>query len=113
MIQFPWGGQAHGLGQESMLSMRGVSKIYFGQDRVLENVNLDLKKGDFIYVTGGTGAGKSSLLRLMATEELPSTGTVSLFGYNISTASPGTLRAIRQSLGYIPQNVRLIADLTV
>ena len=96
-----------------MVSLRGVTKSYFGQANVLDHVHLELKKGDFMYVVGGTGAGKSSLLRLLATEELPTTGIISLFGYDISTASPAVLRAIRQSVGYIPQNIRLIPDLTV
>lgn len=96
-----------------MVRLTGVSKWFFGQSRVLDQVDLELKKGDFLYVAGGTGAGKSSLLRLLATEELPSAGKVSLFGYDISTASPNTLRAIRRSLGYVPQSVRLIPDLTV
>jgi cell division transport system ATP-binding protein len=96
-----------------MVVLSGVSKGYFGQTRVLDQVNLELKKGDFLYVVGGSGAGKSSLLRLLATEEEPSMGVLSLFGYNLSTVSPATLRAIRQSLGYVPQDIRLIPDLTV
>lgn len=96
-----------------MVILSGVSKWYFGQTRILDHVNLELKKGDFLYVVGGSGAGKSSLLRILATEESPSMGTISLFGYCLSTVSSTTLRAIRQSLGYIPQNVRLIPDLSV
>lgn len=96
-----------------MVQLTGVSKLYFGQSRVLDHINLDLKKGDFIYVVGGSGAGKSSLLRLLATEEAASSGNLSLFGYNMSSVSPTALRAIRQTIGYIPQNVRLISDLTV
>jgi cell division transport system ATP-binding protein len=96
-----------------MVHLTGVSKGYFGQPRVLDHVNLTLKKGDFLYVVGGSGAGKSSLLRLLATEEAPTDGTLSLFGYNLSSVTPSTLRAIRRMLGYVPQNVRLIPDLTV
>ena len=96
-----------------MVQLSSVSKSYFGQSRVLETVNLKLKKGDFLYVVGGSGAGKSSLLRLLATEEGPSSGSVSLFGYDVTMSNPSTLRAIRQALGYIPQGVRLIPDLTV
>lgn len=96
-----------------MIQLNRVSKSYFGQPRVLEDVSLELKKGDFLYVVGGSGAGKSSFLRLMATEEAPTTGTVSLFGYDLSTVSPATLRSIRQLLGYVPQDVRLIPDMTV
>jgi cell division transport system ATP-binding protein len=96
-----------------MIQLSGVSKTYFGQAHVLDQVSLELKRGDFLYVVGGSGAGKSSLLRMMTTEESPSSGTVSLFGYNLSSVSPTTLRAIRQSLGYVPQHIQLIADLTV
>ena len=96
-----------------MISLSGVTKSYFGDQKVLDQVNLELKKGDFIYVVGGTGAGKSSLLRLLATEELATTGKVALFGYDVARASSSTLRAIRRSLGYVPQGVRLIPDLTV
>lgn len=96
-----------------MVQLTGVSKSYFGQTRVLDQVNLELKKGEFLYVVGGSGAGKSSFLRLLATEEAPTNGVVSLFGYNLATASASTLRAIRQCLGYIPQGVHLIPDLTV
>lgn len=96
-----------------MVTLTGVSKFYFNQAKVLDQINLELKKGDFLYVVGGSGAGKSSLLRILATEETPSSGQISLFGYNLSSVSPSTLRAIRRSLGYIPQNVRLISDLSV
>jgi cell division transport system ATP-binding protein len=96
-----------------MVSLTGVTKDYQGQAKVLDQINLELKKGDFLYVVGGTGAGKSSLLRLLATEELASQGKVSLFGYDLARASPSTLRAIRQSVGHVPQNVRLIQDLSV
>jgi cell division transport system ATP-binding protein len=96
-----------------MVRLSGVSKWYFSQTRILDHINLELKKGEFLYVIGGSGAGKSSLLRILATHEAPSMGSLSLFGYNVATASQSTLRAIRQSLGYVPQEVRLIPDLTV
>lgn len=96
-----------------MLSLRGVSKSYFGQPKVLDDIDLHLDKGDFLYVVGGSGVGKSSLLRMMATEEVPSLGVVSLFGYNIARVSPSTLRSIRRAVGYVPQGVQLIPDLSV
>jgi len=96
-----------------MISLKQVSKSYFGQTRVLDQVQLEMGAGDFLYVIGGSGAGKSSLLRLLATEEAPTDGSVSLFGYNLSSVSPSALRAIRQSIGYVPQDVRLIPDLSV
>ena len=94
-----------------MITLTAASKSYFGDTRVLDQVSLDLKRGDFLYVVGGSGAGKSSLLRLMATEEHPSAGSVQLLGYDLSKVSTGLLRSIRQALGYVPQDVRLIPDL--
>ena len=96
-----------------MIALKGVSKSYFGQAKVLDHINLDLKKGDFLYVVGGSGAGKSSFLRILATEEAPSSGMISLFGYNLNSASASQLQAIRQMMGYVPQNIKLISDLTV
>ena len=96
-----------------MITLHSATKSYFGDTRVLDQVSLDLKRGDFLYVVGGSGAGKSSLLRLMATEEHPTAGTVQLLGYDLSKVSSGMLRSIRQALGYVPQDVRLIPDLSV
>lgn len=96
-----------------MIKLAEVTKDYPGQSKVLDKIELELNRGDFVYVLGGTGAGKSTLLRLMATEESPTCGVISLFGYDLGRISPGALRAIRQSLGYIPQNIRLIPDFTV
>ncbi len=96
-----------------MILLKDVTKTYSKQTRALEQVNLELKKGGFLYVIGGSGAGKSTLLRLLATEEEPTLGTVSLFSYDLAQASSQTLRAIRRSIGYIPQDVRLIRDLSV
>jgi cell division transport system ATP-binding protein len=96
-----------------MVHLQSVSKSYFGQARVLDQVQLQLQKGDFIYVAGGSGAGKSSLLRMIATEESPTSGRVGLFGYDLGAVAPLTLQAIRRNLGYVPQNVRLLPDLSV
>lgn len=96
-----------------MLTLQSVSKIYSGQNRVLHAVNFQLKKGEFIYLVGGSGAGKSSLLRILATEEQPTDGAVELFGYRVGDASPSRLRTIRRAIGYIPQDSQLIPDLTV
>ena len=96
-----------------MIQLQSVSKSYFGEERVLDQVTLELKKGEFLYVLGGSGAGKSSLLRMLATEEAPSLGRLSLFGYELGQMTPSTLRAVRQSIGYVPQEVRLIPDLSV
>lgn len=96
-----------------MIQLHQVSKIYPGNSKVLDHINLQVKKGEFLYLVGGSGAGKSTFLKIVATEESPSTGTVSLFGYSLNRVAPSTLRAIRRVVGYVPQDVRLIPDLTI
>lgn len=96
-----------------MIQLQTLSKGYSERKKVLDQISLELKKGDFLYVLGGTGTGKSTLLRMLATEEEASSGKLSLFGYDLATANASTLQAIRRSIGYVPQNVRLIPDFTV
>ena len=96
-----------------MIVLSGVSKSYLGHDKVLDRISLKLGKGDFLYLVGGSGAGKSTLLRLLATEESPTEGMLSLFGYDLARVSSSTLRSIRSAIGYVPQDLRLIPDLSV
>ena len=96
-----------------MIHLKSLSKAYASQNRVLDQVELEIKKGEFIYVLGGTGVGKTSLLKLLAGEEDPTGGELWLFGYSIRNSSETIRQAIRRSIGYIPQKVELISDFTV
>jgi cell division transport system ATP-binding protein len=98
---------------EFVISLSDVSKWYLREDPVLTQVHLTLERAGFLYVVGGTGTGKTTLLRMLATEESPSQGSLQLFGYDMARVSPSTLRAIRRVVGYVPQNIRLLSDLTV
>ena len=96
-----------------MISLEKVTKIYTSGKTVLDQISLKLSKGDFLYVVGGSGAGKSTLLRMLATEDHPTSGNLELFGYPLNRVSSSTLRAIRQSIGYVPQDIRLLPDFSV
>ena len=98
---------------ERMVHLTGISKSYLNSPRVLDQIQLEVGRGEFLYLLGGSGAGKSTLLRILATEEAPTQGMVQLFGYDIAKASASTLSTIRQAIGYVPQDLRLIPDLTV
>ena len=98
---------------EGMIRLSGVSKAYVQNTPVLDRIDLELKRGEFLYVLGGTGTGKTSLLRLLALEERPTAGTVSLFGYDLGKASQRLTTDIRRALGYVPQDLRLLPDLSV
>jgi len=94
-----------------MISLSGVSKRY--QNAVFENVNLTIRKGEFVYVVGDSGAGKTTLLKLFYGEEKPSNGLVQVFGVNLSQASTETVQAVRRKLGIIFQDLKLIDELSV
>ncbi|MBI4925503.1 MAG: ATP-binding cassette domain-containing protein [Bdellovibrio sp.] len=96
-----------------MIQVKNVTKIYSKHCHALEQVNFEIKKGEFLYVIGGSGVGKSTLLKMLATEEDPTFGTIELFGYDLSKISAASLNAIRRNIGYIPQDIRLIGDLSV
>lgn len=95
-----------------MVSLRQVSKSYHPNSLVLRNVNLDLNKGEFLFVVGDSGAGKTSLLKLITGEEFASSGTVSAGGVKFETGSSRMLR-LRRRIGVVHQDYRLLKDRTV
>lgn len=95
-----------------MVSLRQVSKSYHPNSLVLRNVNLELKKGEFLFVVGDSGAGKTSLLKLIMGEEFATSGTVSCDGVKFEAGSGKMLR-LRRRIGVVHQDYRLLKDRTV
>ncbi len=95
-----------------LLKVESLSKAYAPGEIVWQNVSFDLGKGDFLYILGGSGAGKSSLLRTIASFEQPSEGKVICHGVNLQSSSRSDLERIRKKIAFIPQNLGLIPDLT-
>jgi cell division transport system ATP-binding protein len=82
-------------------------------ETVWNQVSFDLGRGDFLYILGGSGAGKSSLLRTIASFESPSGGRVVCEGVDLQSSGRSDLERIRKRIAFIPQNLGLIPDLTV
>ena len=99
-----------------MISFTGVYKNFSPTlspgGCVLENVNLKIKKGEFVYVIGDSGAGKTTLLKMLYGEERPSRGMVEVFGKDLARASVDDLQSLRRRIGVIFQDFRLIDDLS-
>ncbi len=95
-----------------MVSLKQVSKAYHPNSLVLRNVNLELKKGEFLFVIGDSGAGKTSLLKLMTGEEFASSGSVSCDNVVFAQGS-GKMLKIRRRIGVVHQDYRLLKDRSV
>jgi phospholipid/cholesterol/gamma-HCH transport system ATP-binding protein len=80
---------------------------------ILENVNFSLEKGDVFCISGKSGDGKTSLLRLIAGLEKPNSGEISLFGEPVKKNEWNALSMAQKGIGFVFQNNALISDLTV
>ena len=96
MVRFENVGMRYGLGPE-----------------VLRDISFSLEKGSFHLLTGPSGAGKTSLLKLIYLAERPSRGAISMFGRDIASTPRDELPALRHRIGVVFQDFRLLEHLTV
>lgn len=97
-----------------MIRIENVTKQYAGTSRpALDNVSLEVEKGDFVFLVGASGSGKSSLMRLMLREDVPTSGSVHVLGDNLSTISSRRVPFFRRKLGVVFQDFRLLPNKTV
>ncbi|MBQ7645903.1 MAG: amino acid ABC transporter ATP-binding protein, partial [Clostridia bacterium] len=95
----------------NVIEVKNLSKS-FGKLKVLENVDLEVKKGEKIVILGGSGCGKSVFLRSLEMLEKPDSGTVSIMGEEI-TAKGAKIDVIRRKMGMVYQNFNLFSHMTV
>ncbi len=96
-----------------MLKFLGVYKSYALPYYAISNINFSLKKGEFLFVTGPSGAGKTTIIKLITREEKRSKGKILFEGVDISRIPKRKLHIYRKRLGIVFQDFRLIPYLTV
>lgn len=96
-----------------MLKFDRVCKRYPGTGDVLSNVSFHLKEGEMVFLTGHSGAGKSTILKLIAMMELCNRGHILLAGQNLSQVHEKKIPFIRRKLGLIFQDNKLLPDRTI
>lgn len=96
-----------------MIQFTNVSKVYNNGTEALHDINLNVKKGEFVFIVGSSGAGKSTFLKLITCEERPSAGEILLDGMEISRIRKGKIPYVRRKMGMVFQDFRLIDHMTV
>jgi len=96
-----------------MIHFDHVSKRYPNGREALSDLSLEIASGEIAFVTGHSGAGKSSLLKLIALIERPSRGQLIVNGQNVSGVSRGRIPAFRRQIGIVFQDHKLLHDRTV
>ena len=97
-----------------MIEFKNVSKKYDGAPvHALKDINLTIDKGEFVFVVGSSGAGKSTFLKLMMREEVPSTGTIVVDDTDLTRIKKRDIPKFRRRLGIVFQDFRLIPNMTV
>lgn len=93
--------------------MENVSKSYKNGVNALKNISLSIDEGEFVYIIGPTGSGKSTLIKLLDGEEIPDEGTVEVAGCNVGRLKHKQVPIYRRNLGIVFQDYRLLPSLTV
>jgi cell division transport system ATP-binding protein len=97
-----------------VINFDNVSKQYKNSNTpALDEINLNIEQGEFVFLVGQSGSGKSSLLRLLLKEEKPSSGIVTVDGINVAKLPNRKVPAFRRTMGIVFQDFRLLPGKTV
>lgn len=95
-----------------MIKFQNVSKQYYS-DLALDNVDFSIDKGDFVFLVGPTGSGKTTIFRLIIRDLLPSAGEISIGDVDVVKLPKKKVRLLRRNVGVIFQDLKLLNDRTV
>ncbi|RBW71177.1 cell division ATP-binding protein FtsE [Bacillus taeanensis] len=96
-----------------MIEMKDVYKSYPNGVKALNGINIKIRKGEFVYVVGPSGAGKTTFIKLIYREEKPTKGAVYVDGVNLAQLKERHIPQIRRKIGVVFQDFKLLPKLTV
>ena len=96
-----------------MIKTERVTKVYKDSVVALDDVSVDVSKGEFVFIVGPSGSGKSTFIRLLLKEEEPSRGNIFVAGKNIAKLTPWKVPYLRRNVGTVFQDFKLLSDRTV
>jgi cell division transport system ATP-binding protein len=97
----------------TLIEFIDVFKTYGNGTEALRGVNLKVEKGEFVFIVGSSGAGKSTFLKLITCEEAPNSGEIIVNGRKLSTVKRRDIPYVRRTMGMVFQDFRLIDKMTV
>lgn len=99
--------------QKPVIEFRSVSKTYVTGTHALEDVNISINNGEFVFVVGSSGAGKSTFMKLIMREEKANTGKIIVNGFNLTDMKRKQVPMLRRTMGIVFQDFRLIPTMNV
>lgn len=96
-----------------VIEFRGVSKTYATGTHALEDVNIRINSGEFVFIVGQSGAGKSTFMKLIMREEKANTGTIMVNGFELTSMKRSQVPMLRRTMGIVFQDFRLIPTMNV
>ena len=96
-----------------MIEFKNVSKKYDSGTEALKNVNLRIERGEFVFIVGASGSGKSTFLKTIMREEVPTSGTIMINNYDLTKMTNKEIPYYRRTLGIVFQDFRLIPNMSV
>jgi cell division transport system ATP-binding protein len=98
---------------EAVIEFRGVSKVYESGDIGVENATFRVNRGEFVFLVGSTGSGKSTLMRLLIKEHDPSSGSIRVSGRDLADIDHRRVPYYRRNIGVVFQDFKLLPNRTV
>ncbi len=98
---------------KTLLEIKNLSKVYEDGTVVLDNVSFDLHQGEFAFLVGESGAGKSTIVRILIREEEASSGEIYLNGTNVLEVPKEEIHTVRKKIGVVFQDFKLLPNKTV
>ncbi len=99
--------------EKPIIEFSGVSKTYTTGTHALSDVNIRINRGEFVFVVGSSGAGKSTFMKLIMREETANSGNIVVNGYNLTKMSRKNIPMLRRTMGIVFQDFRLIPTMNV
>ena len=97
----------------AMISLQHVTKVYRNRTTALEDVTVEVEKGEFVFIVGQSGSGKSTFIRLLLREEEAAKGDIYVAGKNLAKLTTWKVPHLRRNIGTVFQDFKLLQDKTV